>query len=218
MAHKEKNAHVFERADNEWYVDSPSCAAALFDTQPFDGAIYDPCAGMGNILRAASAAGYEVRGSDIAPRPAFYSDIPGVLIEEPRDFLRDNGEWEWVDNIVMNPPYGRSDDGRIEERFIDRALDVSNGKVAALLRLQWIVAREDYLRERGWIRTWLLTPRPSMLPGENIMAGEMPRGGAVDYAWVVFLHGFDGMATVGHARRKNDLDSVESWFWRLGAR
>jgi hypothetical protein len=33
---------------------------------------------------------------------------------------------------------------------------------------------------------WLLTPRPSMPPGEVIARGEKPGGGKTDFCWLVF--------------------------------
>lgn len=218
MTRQQKNAHTFERAEYEWYSEGPSCADALFACQPFDGAIHDPCAGMGNVVRAALAHGFDATASDINPRPEFFKTIPGVLNEKPIDFCRRPEEAGILDNIVMNPPYGAGADGeqRKEEAMIDAALSVAGGKVAALLRLQWIVARKDWCSKRGLLRVWLVTPRPSILPGANIVAGEMPGGGSVDYAWFVFLRDFDGSPTILHADRDPALDKPEAWTWRKG--
>jgi hypothetical protein len=41
-------------------------------------------------------------------------------------------------------------------------------------------------------KIYLLTPRPSMPPGEVIARGERPRGGRMDYAWLVFNLGHSG--------------------------
>lgn len=215
------NAHAFERAKDEWYVDPPSCAAALFEVQPFDGPIHDPCAGMGNIVHMADRAGFEVTGSDLTARPEHFRNLPNVLIEESVDYLAGDAAWRFdAANIVMNPPYGDGADGRrgmrLEEQFIDRALETTIGKVAVLLQWQWYVARRKFLEGRGLMRIWALTPRPSMLPGEMIKAGEMPKGGTVDYAWFVFLRGYDGMAQAGHAPRDISLDTADYWSWRKG--
>ena len=41
-------------------------------------------------------------------------------------------------------------------------------------------------------KIYLLTPRPSMPPGEVIARGERPGGGRMDFAWLVFNHGHSG--------------------------
>ena len=206
----------FERDKREFYTDPPSCAAALFEVQPFTGAIFDPCAGMGNCARMAERAGYEARAADIDPdRERFFTGSDIRL--DIADFLKGNGEEAWADNIVMNPPYGSGPGGRrLEELFIERALVCADGKVAALLPLTWFVARKTWLEDRGLCRVWAVTPRPSMLPGANGAAGEKPGGGMSDYAWFIFLKGFDGMPTLGHAVRDTTLDSSNNWTWRLG--
>lgn len=213
---KPKSAHVFDRADCEWYVDPPSVSAALFSVENFTGAIYDPCAGMGNIVRMAVRQGYSARASDIAPRPAHYRGLHGVLREKPHDFLNDPFLPESDEcSIVSNPPYGAGDqEDRLEERFIDRALLCARYKVAVVLRLQWIVPRIDWLRARGCVRIWVISPRPSMLPGANILAGETPGGGAVDYCWVVFIKGADLPISLGVAKRLAEFDKPTVWTWR----
>ena len=214
---KEKKASIYERASHEWYVDTPSVSDALFRVESFPGSIHDPCAGMGNIVRMAIRHGYSARASDINPRPEHYRGLMSVLSPEPVDFLSKAAEKIQFASIVMNPPYG-ADGGedRLEERFIDRALDLARFKVAAVVRLQWLVPRMEWLQQRSLIRVWLLAPRPSMLPGENIVAGEMPGGGGVDYAWVVFLKGAAVAATIGVARRETTFDKPDFWTWRLG--
>ena len=226
---KSKAAHVFGRADFEWYVDTPSVSAALFSVEQFPGAVFDPCAGMGNIVRSAIKAGYSARASDINPRPEHYRGLVGVLKPDPLDFFSPAAEKVGFESIVFNPPYGYSEkklvDGelkddqnspRFEEMAIERALELARYKVAAVVRLQWLVPRMTWLEKRGLIRVWLITPRPSMLPGENIKAGEMPGGGGVDYCWLVFLKGADVKATIGSASRINQLDSEKNWSWRIG--
>lgn len=218
-ASKPKNARVFDRADHDWYVDPPSVSAALFSVERFaGGGIYDPCAGMGNILRMAIRAGHSARGSDINPRPEHYKTLVGALRPKPLDFFAEPLPPEAEEcSIVSNPPYGADGaDDRLEERFIDRALLAARYKVAVVVRLQWIVPRIEWLAERGGVRCWVISPRPSMLPGANIIGGDMPGGGAVDYCWLVFIKGADIPMTLGVAKRSPELDKPSHWTWRRG--
>lgn len=219
---KAKDAVVYDRAADNWYVDPPSVADALFRVERFQGSVTDPCAGMGNIVRMAARSGHRAQAFDATPRPQHFRTMPGVLFPKPVDFLSGAADQFIFENIVFNPPYGEGSEGRagarLEELFIDRALHLARGKVAAVLRLGWIAPRVDWLRSRGCIRIWVLSPRPSMLPGEQIVGGDMPSGGAVDYAWFVFLRGADIAPTVGVASRVADLDKSSAWTWRRGAR
>ena len=214
---KLKDSAIFERADNNWYVDSPSVSEALFRVESFVGSIHDPCAGMGNILRMANNKGYAVRGSDIRPRPEHFATLPNVLNRNPVDFLSNDAERYSYDSIVMNPPYGVGPGGpgspRLEELFIDRALHLARGKVAVVLRLSWMAPRITWLKDRGCIRIFVVHPRPSMLPGDNLLNGETPKGGAVDYAWFVFLRGSDTAPTINAAQRMACFDKPNFWTW-----
>lgn len=215
-----KDAAVFDRADDNWYVDPPSVAEALFRVERFSGWVSDPCCGMGNILRMASRAGYGVTGFDRTPRAAHFKTMTGVLHQAPVDFLSgDADRFRW-DNIVMNPPYGPGEKNqqRLEEQFIDRALQLARGKVAAVLRLAWLASRIEWLKSRGCIRIWAIHTRPSMLPGESLVDGEMPGGGTVDYAWFIFIRGADMAPVLDVAKRLPDLDKPSIWTWRQGGR
>ena len=166
----EKQSHTWTRSKHEWYVDLPSVSAAVFSVEEFGGSIHDPCTGFGNIVGQARLAGYEATGADISGR---FSEWPQV------DFFEDHSSRE---NIVFNPPYGRHPDGgqRLEERAILHALTVASGKVVAIQHLSWMAARLEWLKSIGCVRIWAVGPRPSMLPGSNLILGEKPGGGSKD--------------------------------------
>jgi len=213
---KQKNSHVWDRQAGEWYVDPPSCAHALFGVEIFSDLIVDPCCGMGNIVRAATSCEFEAIGSDIVDRSEFFRDAPHLLSPGPQDFLLRTDQWDG--DIVMNPPYAASGDGRmrLEEAFVAHALSICSGKVAALLPCAWHAARRKFLDGRGLLRVWSLTPRPSMPPGAAVVSGTMPGGGMKDFAWYVFLRGYDGPTQIGHADRSAAYDSAKAWHWRRG--
>jgi hypothetical protein len=56
-------------------------------------------------------------------------------------------------------------------------------------------------------RIWLLTPRPSMPPGETILRGGRAAGGKTDFCWLLFDQGFKfeqctkGEPTIGWLHR-----------------
>lgn len=211
---KQKKAHTWDRDENNFYVDPPSCAHALFNVEPFEHRITDPCCGMGNIVRAALDYGYEADGFDLVNRSQHWGDGPFLC---GIDFLSDKFYPNGLGDVVFNPPYGRGEPGqmRLEEQCIDRALQLAQGKVAALLRLDWLAARRDFLSTSGLMRVWIVTPRPSMPPGKLVAEGKRPEKGFHDYAWYVFRKGADVAPTIGYAQRDKRHDLPLNWPWRL---
>lgn len=96
---------------------------ALLSVETFDGGIWDPAAGDGQIIMALPAGAY---GSDIAP------DVDWVKAVDFFD-VRAGNTWP---NIITNPPYGEQ--SRLAVRFIEHALQLTKplgGKVAMLLKV-----------------------------------------------------------------------------------
>jgi hypothetical protein len=177
---KEVMAHAFERAENDWYQEPSWCAERLFEEEKFEGSIWDPACGGGNIPEAAKAAGYDVAYSDIVNRG--YLELATII----RDFFTIN---EPCDNIVTNPPFNRA------QLFAEHALELARGKVAMIFPTRRLNAAK-WLEGTPLRRIWFLTPRPSMPPGEAIAAGQKPGGGKVDFCWVVWERGYKGEAHI----------------------
>ena len=100
-------------------------------------------------------------------------------------------------NIVSNPPFG------IAERFVARALQLAERKVAMLLPANWVQGdkRSRWLETTPLAKIWFLTPRPSMPPGPVIEAGVSPGNGTTDYAWFVWQRDYGGTPQIGWLRR-----------------
>jgi len=178
FAHRPLAAHRWEKALYGWYVDEQWCSVRLFDVEKFEGDIHDPCCGMGRIPDAARRAGYSTCATDIVDRG--YWDFKGCA-----DFLK--CDRALARNVVCNPPFDCCD------AFVMHALDLTApaGKVAMI----WLTRRLNaarWLAETPLARIHLLTPRPSMPPGQFILAGEKPQGGTQDFAWLVFDHKHEG--------------------------
>lgn len=176
-----KQAHVFARDDLDWYVEPQDCTTALLAVERFQGAVWDPCCGGGNILRAVAAAGLWAIGTDLACRGC----VPGWRGE--RDFLDFSPEEFQAANIIMNPPFGR---GLKAEAFIRHALaHPALAKLAVFLDLKFLAS---YGRACGLYaehppsRVYILAPRPSCPPGAYLAAGNKAGGGTADWCWVVW--------------------------------
>lgn len=122
-------ASGYDRIEGDAYFTPAWVTEALFSAETFHGAIWDTCAGAGNILDVAKAHGHEVLGIDINPVERVDMTIAKA------DGLSMAGT---IPNAIINPPYGRS--GTLAVSFIMHALartEAKRGKVAALLRVDF---------------------------------------------------------------------------------
>jgi hypothetical protein len=169
-----KAAHIWTKHPGGFYTEPSWCSERLFDAEPFVRTVMDPAAGSGRIPIAAAAYGYEVVTSDIVDR--------GFLLDAIGDFLTSTHH---VANIVSNPPFP------ILREFTLHALTVARRKVALLWPLRRLPAAR-WLEATPLRRIHLLTPRPSLPPGDLIAAGMKPGNGSQDFCWLVFERGYIG--------------------------
>lgn len=199
-----KSTHSFARESDNWYVEPADCTAALCRAEAFSGRTVDPCAGMGRTIEGARQAGVHIEGYDLRHRG-------NRTVAASRDFFSPHQlprMWP-CENIVSNPPYGAreyvpvGERKRLEEHFIELALERAQRKVAVFLHSTWMNGekRQKWLSSLPLHRVYLVSPRPSCLPGHLIQAGEKACGGTKDYAWFVFLNGFEGDAIIRFLRR-----------------
>lgn len=166
----------YERAALDWYCEPRRAIDALLDVETFDGPIYDPACGIGNIPVACRSRGLVAHGSDIVDRG--FGD-PGI------DFLTMTTQGKFA-SIICNPPFS------LGVEFTLKALELVGGKVCILQRTVWLEGERRYKRlfAKGHLmRIWQFRSRISMPPG----ASDSPvKGGSVSFAWFVFSRAHQG--------------------------
>jgi hypothetical protein len=177
---KAKRAHLWERADAEFYIEPSRVTRQLLGVERFVGTVWDPACGQGNVIRAAHADGLAPFGTDIVRR----TDAPWFMGEH--DFLGDKPPRLRFDNIITNPPFGKA---KTAEAFIRKALSITPSKVAAFVDIRFIAGAQ---RAAGLFshyppaRVWIVTPRASCPPGSYLAAGGKAGNGSSDYVWLVW--------------------------------
>lgn len=201
-AARARQSHIFERQAEDWYVEPAWCWQRLFERKGFVGGmtVLDPACGLGTCVEAAHAAGMQALGSDIVPRWEARPDRRGAYWLA--DFLtafpvRSGDAWEFPDIIASNPPF------KDAEAFATLALQRAQSMVCLLLPSKWAQGerRARWLATTPLQRILYLCPRPSMPPGEVIVAGGKPGNGTVDFSIFVWLRGYDGEPQVGWLHR-----------------
>lgn len=168
------------REKDDYYPTPPAGTRALLSVEKFEGAIWEPACGAGDMSRVLESAGYDVISTDLVDRG----------YGQPRqDFLM-----EWAPrapNIVTNPPF------KLAEEFVLKALALSTGKVAILARLAWLEGkqRRELFENTPLARVWVFAGRLHMQKGE--IAGASGAGGMLAFAWFVWEHGHKGPPALG---------------------
>ncbi len=187
-ANRARESHIWERDPHDFYVEEEWCSQRLFEVEPFQGVIWDPACGMGRIVERAELAGLTAFGTDLVDRGGD-ARCHALQHDGTRtyDFLAPRPDHDCIraDNIVTNPPFD------LAKEFALRALELARHKVAIIFPTARLNAAR-WLEQTPLERIWLLTPRPSMPPGEVILRGEKPGGGKMDYCWLVFDHAHIG--------------------------
>jgi hypothetical protein len=142
QARKALNAHIWNRGDNDWYIEPSWCSERLFAEEKFEAPIWDPCCGLGTIPEAAIGAGLEAVGTAIVDRGY-------VGLSDTVDFL--SCTFGRCSNIVCNPPFN------IVKAFALHALSLAD-KVAMVCPTARLNAAR-WLQGTPLMRVWLMTPR-----------------------------------------------------------
>ena len=168
------------RETHDFYPTWPAATSALLAVERFDGAIWEPACGDGAMSAVLEAAGYPVVSTDLIDRG--YG-------EGGRDFLM---EWNpLAPNIVTNPPF------RWAQQFVDRALQLTTGKVAMFLRLAFLesLERGRWLPTTPLARVWVMSRRVPMQKAKLQEDGD--GHGVIAFAWYVWEHGHEGPPLLG---------------------
>lgn len=168
------------REKDDFYPTWPGATEALLSVEAFHGPIWECAAGEGDMSRVLEGAGYTVISTDLTDR--------GYC--EPRvDFLM---EWSpRAPNIVTNPPFG------LAREFVDKALDLTTGKVAMFLRLAFLegLKRGEWFPRTPLARVWIMSRRVPMQRGRISEKGD--GHGVLAFAWFVWEHGHEGPPSLG---------------------
>lgn len=164
-----------DRDPDDFYPTPPCATKALLACEKFEGAIWEPACGTGDMAKVLAAAGHEVVATDLIDRG--YG-------EGNRDFLC---EWNSLaPNIVTNPPF------KWARAFAERSLMLTSGKVALFLRLAFLEGQERgrWFPSTPLARVYVMSRRVPIRKGR--LAEDSEREGPLAFAWFVWDHAHRG--------------------------
>jgi hypothetical protein len=187
------------RDPHDHFVEERWVSARLFAERDFGPAIVDPCAGFGNIVLSARAAGLKAYGCDLVKRARFVSGGRDFLAEDWRPPRGAPARF----SIVCNPPFG----GRKPtiRRFAEKALLWAR-RVALLIPLRRWAPAGDWLAGLPLAEKLTLRDRTSLWPGaiyaEIVASGAELKPGREEMCWLIFDRRHRGPSTNDWLRRQ----------------
>jgi len=169
-----------DRERDDFYPTPPAGTRALLAVERFEGAIWEPACGQGDMSRELEAAGYQVISTDLLDRGYGEARVDFLMEWQPR-----------APNIVTNPPFKHA------EGFVRKALSLTTGKVAMLCRLAWLEGkqRRELFEGTPLARVWVFAGRLQIQRGR--LAETSDASGMVAFAWFVWEHGHCGAPALG---------------------
>ncbi len=167
------------REKDDFYPTPTEGIEGLLAVETFSGPVWEPACGDGAISRVLVERGFDVVSTDLVDRGYGEPRIDFLMEYRPR-----------APNIVTNPPF------KMVAPFIRKALELSSGKVAMLLRLACLEGSErGALYESSPLaRVWVFKKRLQFKrPGWE----DTGAGGMLPFAWYVWDHSHKGPPTLG---------------------
>ena len=162
-----------ERKKDDFYPTPPNATKALFDREKFDGDIWECACGKGHMSEVIKEYGYDVISSDLIDRGYGKVGVDFLTIEPKRK----------VGNIVTNPPF------KFAQEFVEKALEVSEGKVAMLFKLAFLegVKRNEMFNRTPLRRVYVFSKRLNFDFETREKSSPL-----MAFAWFVWEQGYEG--------------------------
>lgn len=172
-------AGAFKREANDFYATPHSASRALFVVEKFNGPIWEPSCGDGQICEVAKEFRHDIVATDLIDRGYGAGG---------RDFLQE--KTLLAPNVVTNPPF------KLAEPFIAHSLKLGAEKAAFLLRLQFLegARRRKMFESTPLARVLVFSKRIPRMHNPDYTGPKSTS--LIAFAWFVWERGHNGDAAV----------------------
>lgn len=166
------------RSEFDYYPTPRVAVDLLLSRENFVGDIWEPACGDGAISKVLEEYGHEVYSTDLIDRGYGLSG-------EQYDFLNYDHR---ATNIITNPPFN------IAQQFVDLSLKRTTGKVALLVKLQFLEgAKRKKMFESTPLKTVYVFSKRLSMTRDGV---KMKNSGMIAFSFLVFQHGHVGPPTL----------------------
>lgn len=163
------------RANNDFYSTDPMAINYLLEHEDFDENIWECACGSGKLSERLKNFGFNVKSTDLIYR--------GYGEKESIDFLTQNQVFDG--DVITNPPYN------LALEFVEKALELSNRKVAMFLRIQFLESKKRYkrlLKEHPPKKVLVFVKRMKCYPNDS----DTVKSSAICFAWFIWDKEYSG--------------------------
>ena len=159
-----------EREKDDFYETPIEAVQALLSVESFTGEIWECACGKNRISNVLKDNKHEVFSSDLIDRGVNANIM---------NFLESNRK---TNNIITNPPF------KYALQFVKKALELADGKVAMLLRIQFLEGKERYefFKEFNPSKVYVFGNRV------NTIIDDKPYNSAMCLCWFVWDKSYKG--------------------------
>lgn len=169
------------RSKADFYPTPPNATNSLLDMEKFEGDIWEPACGKGDISEVLIQRGYCVISTDLNDYGYGTPDI---------DFLNENSVFssplQVQDNIITNPPF------EIALEFVLQAKLYSRKKIAMFLKTAFLEGAKRYEMFQDQNFPLKCIYQFSKRVNFGIHAGTHKNGGMIPFAWFVWEREYKG--------------------------
>lgn len=166
-----------DREKDDFYPTPGYVVEELLKRETFNGVIWEPACGEGDISEVLLKEGFEVRSSDLIDRNY------GIV----EDFFESNYK---ADNIITNPPY------KYALEFVNESKKKSNYKIAMFLKTVFLESEKRKLmfedKEFPLKKLYQFSKRVTLYKN----GVKMKNSGMISYAWFIWEKGYTGKPTI----------------------
>lgn len=166
------------RAEDDFYSTNPIAIDYLLQHEDFAENIWECACGNGKLSKRLEEKGHNVKSTDLVYR--------GYGEKESIDFLIQDQVFDG--DIITNPPYN------LALEFVEKALELSNRKVAMFLKIQFLETKKRYLnlfKENPPKKVLVFVKRMACYREDDTSF----RSSAICFCWIIWDKEYDG-ATV----------------------
>lgn len=174
-----------ERQIDDYYATDPSAVDPLIPFLPDTDVIWECACGEGHLSKRLLDLGFVVRSTDLVNRG--YGE-PNI------NFLKTTKEDYQGQIILTNPPY------KYAQEFVEHALKITNqgNYVCMFLKVLFLEGqkRKKLFEEHPPYKMLVFSKRKDCAINGDFKGLEERGGGALAYAWFIWVNGFKGKTTV----------------------